>query len=783
MKFLTEDIASGLMLETTYSPFLVFLSLVIAFFASYVALCLSSRMKDVEHLRGFYLWGGVGGLILGSGIWAMHFIGMVAVSLPVPISFNLTITVLSLIPGILASVIALKILSLDDFSKTRMLISGMVVGTGISVMHYFGMSAMQMAADIYYDPVLFVISVLISVVLGILALSTRYFVNLKFPTTTRRNKTFISALIMGLAIAGMHYTAMAATNFMATDVPTDYLGNQNSLMLGSIVAGIALIVLLGSIAISNINIRLEAARQLKQREVYLSTIEDTMVDGLVVITQRGIIQSVNKATLEIFGYSEKELIGNSILMLMKGIYYANHDADLSNYMKNEKANITDTDLREVQAFTKKGKVVDIEMAINQTRIDDKTLYVHSLRDISQRKKIQAKAEIVTEELRQAQKMEAIGNLAGGIAHDFNNLLTVVIGSLSLMEMTGKCEDKETREFVDLAQSATKRGADLTHRLLAFSSKQTLKPALVDINELVKEFFPLIKRTLGATTTIEINLMDRAGNIEIDPHQLENALLNLAINAHHAMPEGGNLTIQIKEQEVTKSQSEQIKIKAGKYIVLSVSDNGCGMPPEVRDKIFEPFFTTKPKGEGTGLGLSMVYGFVKQSDGYIRVTSELGIGTTFNIYLPEKQGKKQEIKQKNKTAFLPAKKKGIILVVEDDIDIQTIITQGLRAKGHTVLKVDDGPSAIKLIAKTSRIDLLFTDVMLPKGIDGLAIAKIFQKKFPESKVIFTSGYPSKDIQKKGLLETGVQFLPKPYDLEEVFELVHSNLGGKTPYKKK
>ncbi|MCH8171961.1 MAG: PAS domain S-box protein [Proteobacteria bacterium] len=783
MKFLTGDIASGLMLETVYSPVLVFLSVVIAFFASYVALCLADRIRAVEHARMRFVWFGFGGLIMGSGVWAMHFIGMLAVSLPVPIRYDATITALSIVPAVLASGVALYILSLRDFGKTQLVTGGLIMGAGVGIMHYFGMSAMQMAAVVYYDPVIFVASFLVAFLLGIFALGIRQMMAKRFPTVSKVRVTLVAALLMGVAIAGMHYTAMAAANFVPIDVPTDYSGGTDPLILAGVVAGAILIILFGTIAIAYLNARFKAAGLLKQREVYLNTIEDTMVDGLVVINQTGIIQSVNKAALEIFGYSEKELIDKNILILMRGKYYAKHDADLSNYIKNDKTYIQDTSLREIQAFTKNGQAVDIEMAINKTKFNGETLYVHSLRDISQRKKAEAIAEKANEELRQAQKMEAIGNLAGGIAHDFNNLLTAIKGSFSLMKMDGKCEDEETRDLIELGQNAANRGADLTHRLLAFSRKQTLKPTLVDINELVKEFFPLIKRTLGATTTIEINLMDRAGHIEIDPHQLENSLLNLAINAHHAMPEGGHLIIETKDQEVTKSQSKQNKIKAGKYIVLSVSDNGCGMPPMVRDKIFEPFFTTKPKGEGTGLGLSMVYGFVKQSDGYIRVTSELGVGTTFKIYLPEKQWKKQEIKQKNKTASLPAKEKGIILVVEDDIDIQTVVTRGLRAKGHTVLKVDDGPSAIKLIAKTSKIDLLFTDVVLPKGLDGLAIAKIFQKKFPESKIIFTSGYPGKDIQRKGLLETGVQFLPKPYDLEEVFELIHSNLKGKTRQKKK
>ncbi|MCH7806085.1 MAG: PAS domain S-box protein [Proteobacteria bacterium] len=730
-----------------------------------------------------FVWFGFGGLIMGSGVWAMHFIGMLAVSLPVPIRYDATITALSIVPAVLASGVALYILSLRDFGKTQLVTGGLIMGAGVGIMHYFGMSAMQMAAVVYYDPVIFVASFLVAFLLGIFALGIRQMMAKRFPAISKVRVTLVAALVMGVAIAGMHYTAMAAANFVQIDVPTDYSGGTDPLILAGVVAGAILIILFGTIAIAYLNARFKAAGLLKQREVYLNTIEDTMVDGLVVISQTGIIHSVNQAAIEIFGYSEKQLIDKNIKMLMGGDNQANHDGYLSEFMKTGKAHIIGGGPREVQGFTKKGQMVDIEIAINQTKIDDKTFFVGSIRDISQRKKAEAIAEKANEDLRQAQKMEAIGNLAGGIAHDFNNLLTAVKGSLSLMEMTGKCEDEETREFVDIAQSATKRGADLTHRLLAFSRKQTLKPKLVDINELVKEFFPLIKRTLGATTTIEINLMDRAGHIEIDPHQLENSLLNLAINAHHAMSEGGNLIIETKEQEVTKAESEQRKIKAGKYIVLSVSDNGCGMPPKVRDKIFEPFFTTKPKGEGTGLGLSMVYGFVKQSDGYIRVTSELGIGTTFRIYLPKKQGKKQEIKQKNKTASLPAKEKGIILVVEDDIDIQTVVTRGLRAKGHTVLVVDDGPSAIRLIDKTSKIDLLFTDVVLPKSLDGLAVAKIFQKKFPESKVIFTSGYPGKDIQRKGLLEMGVQFLPKPYDLEEVFELIHSNLKGKTRQKKK
>jgi len=781
LEFLSDNIDPSLVLELAYSPLLVIISFIIAILASYALLSVAERVVVAEKKLIRSLWVCFGALFMGAGVWVMHFIGMLGVILPVQMSFDLTIALLSAVPAILASGVALETLSHKELGAKRIILSGLCMGIGFGAMHYTGMAAMHIAAAIYYDPIIFAASILVAALLSILAIGTRFKTN-KWLSGHKLFKILFSSVVMGFAVAGQHYTAMASANFVsAVDTTLYAAGDAEALMFVGLVVGVTLFVLLSAIAVAHINSRLAAAMILKQQKEHLNTIMETMADGLIVVDQVGIIQSFNRAALEIFGYPENEIVGKNIEMLMGGEGHNAHNLYPSNFLESGMAQLIGTGPHEVSGLNKKGQMMDMELSINMVKGVEEPYFVCSLRDITPRKKREAEARKISEQLRQAQKMESIGNLTGGIAHDFNNLLTAIKGSLSMMEMSGECPDEETRNLIDIANKATDRGAELTHRLLAFSRNQPLKPDLVDANELVRGFYPLLKRTLGEDVEIETHLTDREELIEVDPHQLENSLLNLAINGKHAMPEGGKLTIELEENEFNDSMAKQIKIKAGQYIVLSVSDNGCGMSHEVREKIFDPFFTTKSQGEGTGLGLSMVYGFVKQSGGHVTVYSEPGVGTTFKLYFPKKQGTKQETKQKvkrdikkEKTPLLSTNKKRIILLVEDDEDVRNFITRALKTEGYMVLAFKDGPSALKVMETTPRIDLLFTDVVLPKGMDGPAIAKIFRQKYPESKVIFTSGYTGNAMQQNERLDEDDQFLSKPYGIEVLLERVRESI---------
>lgn len=371
----------------------------------------------------------------------------------------------------------------------------------------------------------------------------------------------------------------------------------------------------------------------------------------------------------------------------------------------------------------------------------------------------------------------------GIAHDFNNLLTAIQGSLQLLEMVEEDLSPDGRECLDIAVKASSRGADLTHRLLAFSRKQNLKPSVVEVNHLVRELMPLFRRTIDESISIATHLMDREAFVLVDTGEMENALLNLTVNARDAMPGGGLLTFEVEEVEVRKVKAGERDIAPGTYVILSVSDNGLGMTPEVRDRVFEPFFTTKGLEKGTGLGLSMVYGFVKQSGGHVTVYSEPGQGTTFKLYLKITEDRTTAKPRKKKSLDLKAKQSGTILLVEDDEGVREFVAQALTAKGYTVLDVGDGPSALKVMDETRKIDMLLTDVVLPKGMSGPDIGEAFEKKFPGRGIIYSSGYTGKAIEINGWLQNGDELLSKPYDLEVLFERVHDKLTKFKPKKKK
>lgn len=346
----------------------------------------------------------------------------------------------------------------------------------------------------------------------------------------------------------------------------------------------------------------------------------------------------------------------------------------------------------------------------------------------------------------------------------------------MLEMVEADISNDARECLSIAIKSTKRGADLTHRLLAFSRKQTLKPRVVEVNELVRNMIPMLRRTIDESIEIETHLMEKEAFVKVDMNELENSLLNLTVNARDAMPDGGHLIFEVEEVEVKKTKAREREIEPGKYVVISVSDSGSGMPPEVRGRVFEPFFSTKGVERGTGLGLSMVFGFVKQSGGHIVVYSEVGKGTTFKLYLKTSGAEKKSRPDKKTTMDLKVKGTGTILLVEDDEGVRQFITRALSVKGYTVLDVGDGPSAVLIMEGNKNIDLLLTDVVLPKGMSGPEIGKEFEKRYPGKPVIYSSGYTGKAIERNGVLKEGEELLSKPYDLEVLFEWVNEKLNA-------
>lgn len=371
-----------------------------------------------------------------------------------------------------------------------------------------------------------------------------------------------------------------------------------------------------------------------------------------------------------------------------------------------------------------------------------------------------------EQLHQSQKMEAIGQLTGGVAHDFNNLLTVILGNLDTIERNIAPENERVRRAVEQAARGAQRAATLTQQLLAFARRQPLNPKSCDINELVADMSDLLSRTLGENITVETLLAPGLWRVDVDAHQLESAILNLAVNSRDAMPNGGRLTIKTSNIEIDETYSRRFSdVGPGQYVQICVTDTGTGMPPDVLGRAFDPFFTTKPIGQGTGLGLSQVYGFVKQSNGHIKLYSEPDRGTTARIYLPRLSTAAVDAPPKHHTLVPRARPGETILVVEDDDDVRIYSTESLRELGFEVLEAPSAEAAIDILKQHPEIDLLFTDVVLP-GANGRELLDRVRRHRPGLRALLTTGYARDSIVHNGRLDADIFLLPKPFTRAEL-----------------
>jgi signal transduction histidine kinase/DNA-binding response OmpR family regulator len=389
--------------------------------------------------------------------------------------------------------------------------------------------------------------------------------------------------------------------------------------------------------------------------------------------------------------------------------------------------------------------------------------------LEQRVEEEIDARLRTEEaLRQVQKMEAVGQLTGGVAHDFNNLLTIIAGGVGTLqrhlprEALGDSQPRVTRALALIEQGA-QRATTLTHRLLAFARRQTLAPKPVDANRLVTGMSELLRRTLGEAVAIETVLAGGLWRTFADPNQLENALINLAVNGRDAMPDGGKLTIETANawlDETYAARNEEAT--PGQYVLIAVSDTGSGIPKDLIEHVFEPFFTTKDVGHGTGLGLSQVYGFIKQSNGHIKIYSEPGQGTTVKLYLPRMLATESDADEPELPADVPHADGGeTVLVVEDDNDVRSHTTEQLRELGYRVLEAANVAAALVVLARRPDVRLLFTDVGLPGGMTGRQLVDEVRRRWPRLKVLYTTGYARNAIVHGGVLDPGTELLAKPF----------------------
>lgn len=637
-----------------YNYGLVFLSYLVAALGSYAFLQFATRIADLRDHGLRLSWLAIGAIAMGGAIWAMHFIGMLAHVLPIPVAYDPVITALSIVPAILAAGIALHVVARPVVSTSRLLIGGALMGAGIGAMHYTGMSAMRLDALVRYDPTLFAASIVVAVVLAIIALQTRDLLGRLSGVVSSQRREVAGALILGLAVAAMHYTAMASTYCFAEADQARGAGAFDNSLFAAIIALIACLVLLMAI--------------------------------LAVIFDRR---------------------------------------------------------------------VAVEAQMRQEAMD-------SHRQTS-------------EQLFQAQKMEAVGQLTGGVAHDFNNILMIVLGNAGAI-----LEDESVpADVADRAQrifEAGERGAELTRQLLAFSRRQVLKPEMTDLNDLVASTSRLLWRTLGEHIDVQTLAASNLWTTNVDRSQVETSLINLSINARDAMPKGGRLVIETRNVTLDRAyvaRQDDEDLVPGDYVLLSVTDTGAGMPTEILKRVFEPFFTTKPTGKGTGLGLSMVYGFIRQSKGHIVITSDVGRGTTVSMYF------------RRGTALVPAaamaRRQALpggsesILVVEDEDSVRTIVTEQLRSLGYQVKHAANADQALDVL-RTARFDLMLTDVMMPGRLNGKGLSEEVERQWPDTRIVFMSGYSENALQHDGQLDSGVRLLAKPHRKADLANIIRSALGA-------
>jgi PAS domain S-box-containing protein len=481
-------------------------------------------------------------------------------------------------------------------------------------------------------------------------------------------------------------------------------------------------------------------------------------DLLVVAERDGSLAAVNAAWTALLGWTEEELLGRSFVEFT-------HPDDLEATL-SVFAGIFEGPLTTPYEYRFRHRDGSYRWFAWTATFEAGRVYATGRHTTAEHEQAEALRQ-AEEQLRQAQKMEAVGQLTGGIAHDFNNLLTGVIGSLDMMQRRiAKGETDKIERYTTTAITAANRAAALTHRLLAFSRRQPLDPKPVNANRLVTGMEELLRRTIGEAIRLEIVTAGGLWQTLCDPHQLESAILNLAINARDAMGEGGTITIETCNAHLDSAYAAKSRdVRPGQYICICVTDTGAGMTPDVIAKAFDPFFTTKPIGQGTGLGLSMIYGFARQSEGYAKIYSEVGKGTTVKLYLPRYYGEGEDAEETSPglTEEHRSEHGEVVLVVEDETAVRDLVVDVLEELGYRAVQASDGPSGLKLLQSEMRIDLLVTDVGLP-GLNGRQLADHARERRPGLKVLFMTGYAENATIANGFLEPGMQMITKPFAIE-------------------
>src|SRR6516162_6672284 len=507
----------------------------------------------------------------------------------------------------------------------------------------------------------------------------------------------------------------------------------------------------------------KSPQEISDIERQLNVLIETVTDyAIYMLDANGNVRTWNTGAERIKGYSAEEIIGKNF-----AVFYTDEDKRAEKHLTAlEAAEREGRYEAEGWRVRKDGSQFWVNALVYPIRDEqgDLTGYVKVTRDITEKLRREDALERARNAALQSQKMESVGQLTGGVAHDFNNLLTSILGTADLLNQRDDLPEDVKAHLLSIIRSAD-RGASLTQRLLAFSRRQALEPRQLDVNRLVGGMSDLLRRTLGESVSIETILAGGVWKTSVDPNQLENALLNLAINARDAMASGGKLTIETGNTYLDDDYAAMhAEVTAGQCVLIAVSDTGLGMSEEVIARAFEPFYTTKPEGQGTGLGLSQVYGFVKQSGGHIKIYSELDSGTSVKIYLPRDSSDAKAVEPIRPRVDVSVLARGeTILIVEDDEDVSNFTRTALISLGYRVYEASDAVSGLEMLAEHAQIALLLSDVGLP-GMNGRRLAEEAHARRPEIKVLYTTGYARNAIVHHGLVDPGVNLLPKPYTIQ-------------------
>jgi len=860
----------------SYDYRLVTLSVVIAICASFTALDLAGRVTAARgRTRGIWLFGGAAAM--GLGIWSMHYIGMLAFSLPVVVQYDWPTVLLSLVAAIFASAVALYVVSRSKMGAWRAVAGSIAMGAGIATMHYTGMEAMRLTAMCEYNPWLVALSVVLAIVISFVALWLSFLA--REERTGSSVRKMVSAVVMGAAIPVMHYTGMVAARFMPTDAVPDLSHAVSISALGTMGITTVTLLVLGFAILTSLFDRRYSAQTLELESVgqrYKLLFERSLA-GVIRTSTDGAILDCNPACARMFGFAspaelmatsiadryfdpedynaflaklkeEKSLTnhehclrrkdGNPVWLLgsanlvedkdgvasvneetliditerkkadetfrkafnanpepmtiatiTEGRYLDVNDSFLkiTGYRREEVIGRTSLQINfwdrpepraeQVSMLRKSGSVRDLpitfktksgqqRIALDSSEIIEvagQKCMISILRDMTEQRQLET-------QLRQSQKMEAIGQLSGGIAHDFNNLLSVIIGYSEMLEARIPTNDPLWKKCEQITK-AGRSAAALTQQLLAFSRQQVLEAKILDLNQVVQQMEKMLRRLIGEDIEFATMLDPATGRITVDQGQIEQVIMNLAVNARDAMPNGGKLTIETANINVDEDYAlRHPPQQPGPYVMLTVSDTGIGMNSETQARIFDPFFTTKELGKGTGLGLSTVYGVVRQSGGHVWVYSEPGHGSTFKVYLPRTQSDVGADRTNPQTSQQNASE--TILLVEDADALRQLTRELLEEGGYTVLEANRPETAIQIAANhRGEIALMLTDMVMP-GMDGRALAKRLSIQRPEMRVVFMSGYTG--FSHSRLIEPGLTFLAKPFSKDTLLHKLREAL---------